>query len=380
MMKVSDYLYFDYNASAPLRFEILEIIQKYGLKAYNPSAMHEWGREAKKALEQSRDSLFNLLNISRSDYEIVFTSGATEVNNWVLQSFKGPVLVSSVEHSSVLNACPMVDILPVDSSGKVDLNRLEGWLLQQSKPALVCVMYANNETGVIQDIAAISKLCQQYGAYFHCDAVQALGKQKIDFSLFSSCALSAHKIGGFGGVGCCVIKKNWELPALIKGGGQEQYRRSGTENLIGALSFAVALEKALEEQDSSVWDRVKTKRDYLEENILKSVPDVYIAGRSKESDLIDRLQNTSLVCLPDVKSEKQVIFMDLHNIGVSAGAACSSGRIMESHVLKAMGLDPRLSLGALRISMGPNTRDADIDRFLEVWCKMIDKFGVVASV
>lgn len=380
MMCASDYIYLDYNASAPVRRECFEMVQQYKCDILNPSAIHKYGKQAKNALERARDSLFDLLKISRVNYEIVFTSGATEANNWVIQSFDGPILVSSIEHASILNVKSTVDIVSVDAWGQVEFNKLEEWLSQQSKPSLVCIMYANNETGVVQDVDSISKICQKYGAYFHCDAVQILGKRVIDFSLFSSCSLSAHKIGGFGGIGCCVIQKNWELPSLLKGGGQEQYRRSGTENLIGALSFSIALEKALEEQRACVWDDVKNKRDRLENLLLKVYPDVYVAGRSDELIPVDRLENTSLICLPDIKSENQVIYMDLNNIAVSAGAACSSGRLNESHVLKAMGVSSHLTMGSLRVSMGATVLNSDIDRFFDVWCQMAEKFGAIVDV
>ncbi len=373
----SHYIYLDYNASVPVRKECFENQKWQDLNTINPSAIHDWGRKAKYALESSRDILFNLLNISRTDYEIIFTSGATEVNNSVIQSFDGPILVSSVEHSSVLSAKSSVDILNVDSWGRIDLGDLESWLSKQSRPSLVCMMYANNETGVVQDVRTISNLCKQYGAYFHCDAVQVLGKRKIDFSLFSSCALSAHKIGGFGGIGCCVIKKNWELPAFVKGGGQEQYRRAGTENLVGVISFAVALEKAIEEQENNVWKGIGIKRDRLELKILDVFPDVFIAGKSMGPEQIDRLENTSMICLKGVKSENQVVFMDINGIGVSAGSACSSGSLKDSHVLKAMKVPDHLSMGSLRVSMGPCIENCDLDQFFNIWCKMAKKFGVV---
>ncbi|MBA4249601.1 MAG: cysteine desulfurase [Candidatus Puniceispirillum sp.] len=373
----SPYIYLDYNASVPVRKQCFENLKMHDLNTLNPSAIHDWGRKAKYALESSRDILFNLLEISRVDYEIIFTSGATEVNNSIIQSFDGPILVSSVEHSSVLNAKPSVDILSVDTWGRIDLGDLENWLSKQSRPSLVCIMHANNETGVVQDVQAVSNLCKKYNTHFHCDAVQVLGKRKIDFSLFSSCALSAHKIGGFGGIGCCVIKKNWELPAFLKGGGQEQYRRAGTENLVGAISFAVALEKAIEEQHNLIWQDVDIKRNRLESMILDVCPDVYIAGKNLESDQVDRLENTTMICLPGVKSERQVVFMDLYSIGVSAGSACSSGSLKDSHVLKAMKVPDHLSMGSLRVSMGPYVSDNDLNQFFHVWCKMAEKFGAI---
>ena len=291
--------------------------------------------------------------------EIVFTSGGTEGNAMAIAgSGRQRVLVSAVEHDSVLKAAQRLEIIPVDADGVVDLAALERMLALSDEPALVSVMLANNETGVLQPIADVVRLARQAGALVHCDAVQAAGKVRVDLHGLGVdyLSLSAHKLGGPTGVGALAIGSGAPFAPDRRGGGQESNRRAGTENVSGIAGFGATAEAS---RDGLA---VEGLRDRVEKALLAIAPDARVFGAGAA-----RLGNTSCVSMPGVKAETQVIALDLAGLCVSAGAACSSGKVHRSAVLAAMGVEDAVADTAIRISCGWNTESDDIERLIAAW-------------
>jgi cysteine desulfurase len=354
--------YLDYNATAPVRPAVIEAMVGALASAGNPSSVHRAGRTARRTLEHAREAVAALVGAAPD--AVVFTSGGTEANNQVLGGVRGPGLVSAVEHDSVLAAAPDAERLPVDVLGRVDLERLAD-RLAAVRPALVSVMLANNETGVVQPVAELAELAHRHGALVHCDAVQAAGKLALELAALGVdlLTLSAHKLGGPQGVGALVLGDGIEPTALLRGGGQERRRRPGTENLPGVVGFGRAAELALEDRD---WrSRVGALRDRLEAEILAVAPAARVYGRGAE-----RLANTSCLSMPGVSNQTQLIAFDLAGIAVSTGSACSSGKVGPSHVLTAMGVDPAEAATAIRVSLGWASTAFDVERFVATWSRL----------
>lgn len=375
-------VYMDWNATAPLCDEAREAILAAMSMTGNPSSVHGEGRAAKTALERARAEVAALAG--RDPAHVTFTSGATEAANWVLTpDFRmgrsalpvGRLYISAIEHPAVREGGRFprdrVTEVPVLADGVIDLEALKS-LLAEHDPStgipMVAVMLVNNETGIVQPIADVAGLAKARGALLVVDAVQAAGRLDIashageaDFLI-----LSAHKLGGPRGVGALVSRGEILMPApLIRGGGQEKGHRSGTENLMGILGFAAAAKVAVsgrEERNA----RLAGLRDRLETGMRDAARDVVIHGAGGP-----RIANTSFFSLPGLKSETGQIAFDLEGISLSAGSACSSGRIGESHVLTAMGFDPKL--GALRISIGPSTTEADIEEAISAFARIVGR-------
>jgi cysteine desulfurase len=293
--------------------------------------------------------------------QVIFTSGGTEANNQALRGVAGPVVVSAVEHDSVLAAVPDAERAVVDREGRVDPARLDRQLARVA-PALVSVMLANNETGVLQPVREVADVARRHGVLVHCDAVQAGGKLAIDIKALGAdlLTLSAHKLGGPQGVGALVVGAGIEPAALLRGGGQERRWRPGTENLPGIVGFARACELAIADTD---WPRrTGALRDRLEAEITAITPAARVYGRGAQ-----RLPNTSCVSMPGVSNQTQLIELDLAGVAVSTGSACSSGKVGPSHVLAAMGVAPAEAATAIRISFGWASTPGDVERFVEVW-------------
>ena len=354
--------YLDYNASAPVRPPVIEAIALALGSVGNPSSVHGFGRGARRALEQARASVAAL--VGATPEAVLFTSGGTEANNQVLASVQGSRLVSAVEHASVLEAAPDAERLPVDALGRVDLGQLAD-RLAATRRALVSVMLANNETGVVQPVAEVARLARQHGALVHCDAVQAAAKIGVDLDALGVdfLTLSAHKLGGPQGVGALVLGDGIEPRALLRGGGQERRWRPGTENLPGIVGFGRACELALEDQDFA--RRTGALRDRLEAGVRAVAPGARVHGAGAE-----RLPNTSCLGMPGVRNQTQLIALDLAGIAVSTGSACSSGKVGPSHVLAAMGVEPAEAASASRVSLGWASTDSDVDRFLAAWTRL----------
>ena len=368
-------VYLDWNATTPLRPEARSAIAAAFDVIGNPSSVHSEGRAARKLVEDARSAVAAALGADQRN--VVFASGGTEANALALtpglRRARGePVqrlIVSAIEHPSVLAggrfAAGAIKIAPVLPSGVIDLKALTA-LLADKPPALVSVMLANNETGAIQPVREVAELVHATGGVLHVDAVQSLSRMLININALEAdiLTISAHKIGGPKGVGAMVVGDTLSgLEALVRGGGQEQGRRAGTENVPGIVGFGAAVKAAMASMDADA-ARMKGLQAQLEKG-LRSHPGTVIF-----SDSVPRLPNTTLMSAPGLKAETAVIGFDLEGIAVSSGSACSSGKVQPSHVLQAMNADPALLSGAIRLSLGWDTTEADIDRCLEAWIKL----------
>ncbi len=354
-------VYLDYNASAPVRPGAADAAVAAMALVGNPSSVHGEGRFARRTVEQARASVASMVGADPS--QVIFTSGGTEANHLaLLGADRARILVSAVEHPSVTEVLPAAQTLPVDGNGVVDVAALRELLSSSDAPTLVSVMLANHETGVVQPVTEIAELIRAHGALLHCDAVQAAGKLAIDFEALGvdMLTLSGHKIGAPKGVGALVTRPGLALRAQMRGGGQELGHRAGTENLPGIAGFGAAAEAANAELDRM--EQLAAWRDDLEARIVAIAPAVQIFGRS-----VQRLVNTSCLTMPGVANDSQVMHFDLAGVALSAGAACSSGKVGPSPVLRAMGIDENSAATAIRVSLGWQSAVEDVERFFQVW-------------
>ena len=360
-------VYLDYNATTPVRPEAAAaVVDALGLTG-NASSVHRFGRLARRKLEDAREAVAALVGAPAE--RVVFTSGGTEANNLALTGAgRARRLVSAGEHDSVLNAAPGAERIPLRRDGVVDLDALEARLGDDARPALVSVMLANNETGVIQPVARAAETAHGRGALVHCDAVQGAGKIPVDMAALGVdlLSLSAHKLGGPQGVGALIVAEGIELAPLLLGGGQERRHRAGTENLPGIAGFGAAAECALAGLERMAG--LAELRDRLERRLRARAPEIEIYGGGAP-----RLPNTSCFGTPGLAAEIQVMALDLAGIAVSAGAACSSGKVAPSHVLGAMGASEAEAGSAIRVSLGWDSGAADIERFLEAWSALYSR-------
>jgi cysteine desulfurase len=372
---MTERVYLDWNATTPLRPEAKAAMDEAWELAGNPSSVHAEGRQARRLVEEAREAVARA--VGAADRNVTFTSGGTEANALALgpgvRRSGGPpmqrLLISAIEHASVLTggrfAPDRVGRIGITPDGLIDLGQLRA-ALAEGPPALVSIMAANNETGAIQPIAAAADIIHSAGSLVHVDAIQALGKipfyiNELDVDLVS---LSAHKLGGPKGVGALVVAEGIEGPApLLRGGGQERGHRAGTENVAGIAGFGAAVTASMDllQADSA---RQEALRNRLERG-LRQTPGAIIFCENGP-----RLPNTTLFTVPGLKAETAVIGFDLARIAVSSGSACSSGKVQPSHVLEAMGFGPKIAQGAVRLSLGWSTSEADIDRCLEAWRKL----------
>jgi cysteine desulfurase len=333
----------------------------------NASSVHAEGRRARALVETAREEIAALVNARPS--EIVFTSGATEANNWAVTAGWDTVLVAGVEHDSVLAPAAFSSVrtieVRVSPTGTVPLDAVFDVVRGEAgrlRRALVSVQLANNETGVRQMVAEIAALTRGQGVHVHTDAVQAVGRVKVDFARLGVdlMSLSSHKLGGPKGVGALVIRDGLDLPAAMKGGGQERRRRAGTENVAAIAGFGAAAAAAARDRGHEA--RLQVLRDRLEQSVARLTPEAVVLGTGAW-----RLANTSCIALPGTSAATTVIKMDLAGIAIGAGSACSSGKLGPSHVLAAMGVAPALAEAAVRVSFGWCSEARDVDAFLEAW-------------
>ena len=368
--------YCDHNATAPLRPTCREAMTHALTVTGNPSSVHANGRAARAIVEEARDLVAKLAKAKPE--QVIFTSGATEANNLALWgAVEGAIdqseaeksaritrlFVSGIEHSSVLKTAEAVadrvagirlERLPVTLDGVLDLEALRVALREGKGRALVAVMAANNETGVIQPVAEVSKLCREAGALLLVDAVTAAGKIELDAELCDYMTLSAHKLGGPQGVGALIAANAASLAPQTTGGGQQRGLRAGTENLSGIAGFGAAAKAVLDGAQER--DRVARIRGHFETVLKTALPDAVIFGVATS-----RLGNTSNVALPGLAAENIVMALDLDGVMVSSGSSCSSGKIAPSHVLSAMGIGEELAGASIRVSFGWNSAMADAD-------------------
>ena len=386
--KSNSALYFDYNATAPLcetaREHVISALSQTG----NPASVHSHGRSARSTFETARQQLASLLKAGRFDH-IIFNSGGSEGNNTVIKTFQTPemqkknalTLISAIEHPCVIESgfdgmgsnskTTKVKTIPVDQYGIIDLNAVEETLKTHRQeypdaPILVSCMLVNNETGVIQPLKQIIAIAKRYDAFVHSDIVQALGRIPFCVETYpvDYATLSSHKIGGLTGFGALYIRAKTPYTPIILGGGQEKNRRSGTSNLSGAAAFTGALKEVCLED----WQPIQCLRDDLEAKIKDYCSDVIIWGQDA-----DRVANTSSIMMPGIDAFTQMVSFDLDGISISAGSACSSGKVSPSHVLKAMGASDDQAMNTIRISLPKYTTQAMVDRFVNSWKKIYER-------
>jgi cysteine desulfurase len=370
-----DRVYLDWNATTPLRPEAREAMAAAWDHLGNPSSVHAEGRQARRLVEDARAAVSGA--VGALPRNVVFTSGGTEANALALtpglrRAAGLPVerlVVSAIEHASVLAGgrfpAAATGTLGVTRSGLVDLSRLRT-LLESGPPALVSVMLANNETGAVQPVAEVAEIVHAAGGLLHVDAIQALGKITFDINTINAdlVTLAAHKIGGPKGVGALVLAEGTAgFEPLLRGGGQERGHRAGTENVAGIAGFGAAAKAAIAALDHEA-NRLEKLRDRLESGLCQT-PDAVVFAADAQ-----RLPNTTLFTVPGLRAETAVIGFDLAGIAVSSGSACSSGKVQPSHVLEAMGVGPELAQGAVRLSLGWSTSEADVDFAIKAWRKL----------
>jgi len=360
-------IYLDNAATTKVDKEVVKAMLPYFNEKYgNASSLYDLGQESKKALENSRKKIADLLKVNKD--EIVFTGSGTEANNLAIKGFallkgKGHIITSKIEHPAVLEVCKYlekkgfeVSYLDVDKDGFVKLDELKKLISKDT--ILVSIMCANNEIGTIQPIKEISRICRENNILFHSDMAQSFGKIPIDFSLVDLASFSGHKIYGPKGVGCLYVKKGIKLKPVIYGGGHEKSLRSGTENIPLIIGFAKAAELIFKDMNKESKRQAKL-RDYLIEEILK------IKGSRLNGSEKNRLPNNVNVSFDFVEGESLVFKLNFKGISVSTGSACSSKKLEASHVLLAIGLKPEIAHGSLRISLGKFNKKEDINYLLD---------------
>ncbi len=378
-------IYMDHNATTPLDKRILEKMLPYLKDIYsNPSSVYRFAQESKKAVEDARSLVARLLCASPD--EIVFNSGGTESDNTAIKGIalmhrkKGNhIITSKIEHHAVLHACEFLEkigfevtYLDVDEYGVIDIEQLKASIKKET--ILVSVMHANNEVGTIQPIEEIADICKSHKVYFHTDAVQTVGKIKIDVGDLGVdlLSLSSHKFYGPKGVGALYVKKGTKLFPLLHGGGHEMGRRSGTENVAGIVGLGEAARLAMGESEVES-KRIAVLCDRLQAGIISKIPESKVNGHSSA-----RLANTLNVCIRHIEGESILINLDFEGICASSGSACTSGSLEPSHVLLAMGIPAEVAHGSLRLSLGKQNTDKDVDKILEVLPPIVEKLRKIS--
>ncbi len=381
-------VYLDWNATAPLDPAVREAmlpwlggdpeIRRFG----NASSRHEYGRQARAAIDEARAKVAAVVGAHYT--EVVFTSGGSEANNLFLKGAAatmraGLVAVSAIEHPCVREPARQLRRagwamreIAVDGEGRIDGEDWRATL--EARPALVAVMLANNETGVIQDVAALARQARAAGAWFHTDAVQAVGKVAVDFRALgvSALTISAHKLGGPLGAGALVVDKRVELAPLIAGGGQERGLRSGTENVAAIVGFGVACELAGARRESEAL-RLAALRDRIESGLKLQGVRIFAAGAP-------RLPNTSFFAVEGIDGETLVGKLDRAGFACASGSACSSANPEPSHTLLAMGVAPEVARGAIRVSLGRDSREEDVERFVVTFARIVTELKKTAAI
>ncbi len=380
-------IYLDYSATTPLRPEVRPAIAPYLEGQFgNPSSTHRYGRDARVAVDEARRSLLDALGARRG--RIVFSGSGSEADCLAVLGFArrrpgGCVVRSAIEHKAVIASTRAlaesgydVRVAPVHENGTVDTERLADLIPDDGRPTLVSVMWANNETGVIQPVVELAQLCHERRATFHSDAVQAFGKIPLELedAGVDLVALAAHKLGGPKGVGALFVRDEVELEPIVYGGGQEGGLRAGTENVAGIVGFAAAATVAVSElQTESA--RLGALRDRLESGLREALPEIFVNG----GDAPRRLPNVLNVSIPGIDLEGLLTALDLEGICVSSGSACTTGSVEPSHVITAMGREGDLARNAIRLSLGWGTREEDIAYVLRVFPKLVKRLREFAS-
>lgn len=375
--------YLDFNATTPLDEAVRDAMLPWlGMRFGNPSSRHEYGRQARAAIDEARARVARAVGAHST--EVIFTSGGSEANNLMIKGFAAlmkpaRVAVSAIEHPCVREPARqlkrqgwLMDEIGVDGAGLIDEQAWQSVL--SSRPALVSVMLANNETGVLQDVSRLAANARAVGAVFHTDAVQALGKLPLDFRALGvdAMTISAHKLGGPLGVGALVLSKRVELAPLVAGGGQEHGLRSGTENVAAIVGFGVACERAMVDREEAAL-RLQSMRDALETRLVAM-------GAVLFSAAAPRLPNTSFFAFDGIEGETLVTKLDRAGFACASGSACSSANPEPSHTLLAMGVTADLARNAVRVSLGRTTTPQQVDDFATTLHRLTNELRNMAAI
>lgn len=383
-----DQIYLDHNATTPVEPAVLEAMVPYLSGHFgNASSVHTFGRDAKVALESAREQIAAFIGSQPS--ELIFTSGGTESDNMAifgaaaaLQGRKRHLIVGAAEHHAILEPAEhlhhkqnwKLDLLPVDKEGISSAERLAALVSEET--AIVSVMHANNETGAIQDTRALAEAAHAKGALFHTDAVQAVGKVPIDVQALGVdlLSLTGHKIYGPKGTGALFVRQGIKVIPLLYGGSHERKRRPGTENIAGVVGLAKALEIAGQRMEADA-AQLTELTNYLIDGIVARIPDAYLNGPRKH-----RLPQTANIAFAGLEGEPIILSLDMEGVAVASGSACTSGATEPSHVLTAMGIDPYIARGAIRLSLGRSTTREQIDRLLAILPPIIERLRSLSPV
>jgi cysteine desulfurase len=373
-------IYLDYNATTPVRAEVLEAMLPYLQGACgNPSSIHHFGQEAKQGVEEAREKTARLIHADPS--EIVFTGGGTEADNLAVKGIahlnreKGcHIITSSIEHHAVLRTCHYLEkegfkitYLPVDRYGLIDPDEVRKAITE--KTILVTIMHSNNEVGTVEPIEEISKIAKEYGILFHTDAVQSIGKIQVDTETLGIdlLSMSAHKFYGPKGVGALFVRRGIAIEPQLQGGHHEMNRRAGTENVPGIVGMGKAAELAAAEVEENQ-EKMRVLRDTFWQKVQQKIEAVHLNGHP-----VKRLPNTLNLSFEMIEGESAVINLDLYGIAASAGSACTSGALETSHVLMAMGIPTLSAQGSLRFSLGRETTKEEMDETVEVVTETVNR-------
>ncbi|MEN2996987.1 MAG: cysteine desulfurase NifS [Acetomicrobium sp.] len=383
---MSRFVYLDHSATTPVDQKVLEaMLPFFSMDFGNPNSLHAWGRKARQAVDQARDEVSRLINAEPS--EIIFTGGGSEADNIAIKGVafakkdKGRhIITSAIEHHAVLDTCKWLEkegfditILPVDEYGTIRPEELRKAIRPDT--ILVTIHFANNEIGTVQPIEQLGNICREQGVLFHTDAVQAAGHIPIDVKKLpiDLMTMAAHKMYGPKGVGALYIKKGVKIVPLIHGGGQERGLRSGTENTAGIVGFGKAAALASDRLAKDEPEKERNLRDRLIDGILEKIEDAMLTGHRTE-----RLPFHASFCFRYIEGESLLLRLDALGIGASSGSACTSGSLEPSHVLLAIGLPHEIAHGSLRLTLGKDTSEEDIDYVLENLPKVVESLRVMS--
>jgi len=376
----------DHAATTPTDIGVVKEMEPYFTQKYgNPNSIHSFGQEAREAVEEARKKVAHLIGANPS--EIVFTSGGTESDNyaikgiaWANQKKGNHIITSQIEHHAVLHSCHFLEkhgfkvtYLPVDKYGLIDPDDVKKAITD--KTILVTIMHANNEIGTIEPIKDIAKIVKEAGIYFHTDSVQTVGHIPIDVNELEvdMLSISGHKLYGPNGVGVLYLRKGTRIVSLIDGGGQEKNRRAGTENVAGIVGIGKAAELAEKRLAQGEEDRIVRLRDKLIKEIMNKIENVRLNGHH-----INRLPGNVNFCFEFIEGESMLLNLDMEGVAASSGSACTSGSLEPSHVLLAIGLPPEIAHGSLRLTLGKDNTEEEVDYVIDILPKIIEKLRALS--
>lgn len=376
----------DHAATTSTDVEVVEAMKPFFTQKYgNPNSIHSFGQEAREAVEEAREKIARLIGASPS--EIVFTAGGTEADNyaikgiaWANQKKGNHIITSQIEHHAVLHSCQFLEkhgfkvtYLKVDKYGLIDPEDVKKAITDQT--ILVTIMHANNEIGTIEPIKEIGKIVKEAGIYFHTDSVQTTGHIPIEVNDLGvdMLSISGHKLYGPKGVGALYLRKGTKIVNLIDGGAQEKNRRAGTENVTGMVGLGKAVELAEKRLAGGEVDKVVKLRDKLITGIMDQIENVRLNGHSTK-----RLPGNVNICFEFIEGESMLLNLDMKGVAASSGSACTSGSLEPSHVLLAIGLPPEIAHGSLRLTLGKDNTEEDIDYVIDILPKIIEKLRALS--